>query len=451
VVNLLYAVEREIDITRRDTLLAVTSIMFDIAALELLLPLISGATVVIAPREATSDATQLLNILRTKRISVLQATPVTWRMLLDAGFESSDQLKMLCGGEAWTRELADRLLSGGGRLWNMYGPTETTIWSSVNEVAKDDAPILIGPPLANSQFYVLDRNLQQVPAGSTGELFIGGDGVARGYHRQTEQTRERFLPDPFHPAPGARIYRTGDLVRLRTDGRMQYLGRTDQQIKLRGFRIEIEEVERAIVGLGGVDQATVQLKADSAGDQRLIAYLVAKDRGGLSSNDLRQALLQTLPDYMVPSHFQLIDKLPLTSNYKIDRNALPDPDWFTVIRRKEKVAPETATQRQMAMICQDVLGIQEVGIDESLIDLGADSLKMFQIKARANQHQLRVTMKQLIRLRTIASICEDIDKTAASAGCVHTPAPLTRGPRDMYRINAHRGQDAGMTMKHPAL
>jgi aryl carrier-like protein len=332
--------------------------------------------------------------------------------------------------------MADRLLSGAGRLWNMYGPTETTIWSSVNEITRNSGAITIGPPLANTQFYALDGNMQEVPTGSTGELFIGGDGVARGYHRQVEQTRARFLPDPFRPGTGSRLYRTGDLVRVREDGRLQYLGRADQQIKLRGFRIEIEEIERVIMDVEGVDQAVVQLRTDPSADQRLVAYLTTKENVRLESGKLREALLRRLPEYMVPLHFQLMNALPVTTNQKCDRRMLPEPDWSNVARPRNHVAPETARQKQMVAIWEEVLGIEGIGINDSLIDLGADSLKMFQISARANRNQIRVTTKQLIKLRTIASICEDVERTAEVTTNPNNAAPITRVPRDPYRVSA---------------
>lgn len=434
VLNLLYAVEAEIGINSGDRLLAITTLTFDIAVLELLLPLMSGATLIIGERDDAVDGMRLLEVLRAKNISVLQATPVTWRMLLNAGFDSSYRLKMLCGGEVWGREMADRLLSGGGRLWNMYGPTETTIWSAVNEVSRNSGPITIGPPLANTQFYVLDGNMQPVPPGSSGELFIGGDGVARGYHRQIELTEAKFLPDPFRHRMGARIYRTGDLVRLQNDGRLQYLRRADQQIKLRGFRVEIGEVEQAIMEFETIDQTAVLLKTDSAGDQRLVAYLTMRNGEKPESDKLREALLLRLPEYMMPSHFHFLARFPLTSSRKIDRHRLPEPDWSRVLRSNSYLAPSTPRQKQMATIWADVLGIRDIGINDSLIELGADSLKMFQISARANHSHLRVTTKQLMQLRTIACVCEDIEKVETSMSLAGNPV-VTRVPRDKYRIS----------------
>jgi amino acid adenylation domain-containing protein len=436
VLNLLHAVETEVGIKSGDRLLAITTVTFDIAVLELLLPLMSGATLVIGEQDDAVDGVRLLEVLRMKSINVMQATPVTWRMLLSAGFVSSYGFKMLCGGEAWGREMANRLLLGGGRLWNMYGPTETTIWSSVNEVPRDSSSITIGPPLANTQFYVLDGNMQPVPVGSSGELFVGGDGVARGYHHQIELTNTKFLPDPFRHEMGGRIYRTGDLVRLQDDGRLQYLRRADQQIKLRGFRIEIGEIEHAIMALETIEQAAVLLKTDLSGDQRLVAYLTARVGDELESNQLRAALRLRLPEYMIPSHFHLLPEFPLTPNRKIDRKRLPEPNWPTMLRSDSYVAPSTPKQKQMAVIWADVLGIRNIGVNDSLIELGADSLKMFQISARAIRCQLPVTVKQLMQLRTIACICDDIEKSLTSMSTA-SDLVVTRAPREPYRIGTH--------------
>ena len=245
VVNFLASMQRQPGMRSGDRLLAVTTLSFDIAGLEILLPLVSGARVVIAPRESTMDGTLLAELIRDSGANVLQATPSTWRLLLEAGWKPQPHFKMLCGGEALPRDLADQLLHTEGELWNMYGPTETTIWSAVSPVNEGPAPVRIGPPIANTQFYVLDRHAQTTPLGIPGELYIGGDGVARGYFQRVELTRERFLADPFRS--GNRMYRTGDLVRALPDGSLEFLGRLDNQVKIRGFRIELGEIETVLL------------------------------------------------------------------------------------------------------------------------------------------------------------------------------------------------------------
>jgi amino acid adenylation domain-containing protein len=235
VVNLLVDVQRRIHMGPKDRLLAVTTLAFDISVLELLLPLISGGTVVIATQDDAADGLRLAELLVDSQITVLQATPFAWRMLLDVGFELPPGFKMLCGGEAWTPVMADKLLATGGRLWNMYGPTETTVWSSVTEMQRGEARITIGPPIANTRFYVLDERLEPLPPGVSGELFIAGLGLARGYFKRDDLTIEKFLPDPF--VEDQRMYRTGDEVRQLPDGKIEFVGRLDHQVKLRGFRM----------------------------------------------------------------------------------------------------------------------------------------------------------------------------------------------------------------------
>ena len=260
--------------TAQDSIVAVTTICFDIAALELFLPLTVGARVVIADEEETKDG-QLAAVAAEARRSarVLQATPATWELLIEAGWRGEPQLRMLCGGEALPRHLADRLLDRSPELWNMYGPTETTIWSSARRITRGDGPILIGPPIANTQFYVVDRNDALVPQGGVGELLIGGDGVAAGYWDMPALTRERFPADWFRGAPGAKLYRTGDLVRMRGTANFEYLGRADQQIKLRGFRIELGEIEAVLLRHDFVRHAIAIAGKSASGESAIFAYV----------------------------------------------------------------------------------------------------------------------------------------------------------------------------------
>ena len=431
VVNLLYAAAKEIDFHAGDRLLAVTTLTFDIAALELLLPLAFGGTTVIARHQDSADGVHLLSLLKASQCNILQATPITWRMLLDSGFTSWPGFKMLCGGESWTRDLANRLLSGGGRLWNMYGPTETTIWSSISEVLPGDAPILIGRPIANTQFYVLDEQMQPVPPGVAGELYIGGDGLARGYYNNPEVTAVRFPRNPFAGDPHVRIYKTGDLVRQSIDGGIEFLRRTDHQIKLRGFRIELGEVERAIASCVSSQQVAVMLRTTPSGDPTLVAYLIPQDPSEFDAEALRAALFLRLPEYMVPTWFIPLPAFPLTANGKVDRKNLPLPEWQTVTRKSEIVAPSTPTQRLLAEIWSEVLGIQEIGIDDSLLALGADSLRIFQIASRCNRRGLPVTARQLMKLKTIRAIESELE-TAPSSGNLAGMGPIRKAPRNQY-------------------
>ena len=296
-VNLLCSVADRPGIGGTDTLLAITTIAFDIAALELFAPLLAGGTVAIARREDVLDGNRLLAAVARSEATILQATPASWRLLLEAGFRSRPGFKMMCGGEALPRDLADRLLDGGGALWNMYGPTETTIWSSCGEVTAGDDPITIGRPIVNTQLHVLDRYDQPVPFGLSGELHIGGDGVAKGYFRQEVLTAEKFIPDPFKLSD--RLYRTGDIARRLPSGEIQLLGRADTQIKLRGFRIELEEIEAVLSRRVGL--AAVALREDTANKPILVGYLAGAPTTASSDEVVRSSLAEDLPDYMIPS------------------------------------------------------------------------------------------------------------------------------------------------------
>ena len=291
VVNLLTDTAQRLEMKPEDRLLAVTTLSFDIAVLEMLLPLLSGGTVLIAHRDDVADGAQLKELLQATRATVLQATPVTWRMLLEQGFQAAPGFKMLCGGEAWTAAMGDQLLEHGSRLWNMYGPTETTVWSSITEVKRGAGRMTIGPPIANTRFYVLDTQFQLVAPGVSGELYIAGDGVARGYFERPELTAEKFLADPF--VPGERMYRTGDEVRQLPDGRIEFLGRLDHQIKLRGFRIELGDVETAIRALPGVRDAVAMLRPDASGEAILVGYYTGAESS--TPAELKRALGGQLP------------------------------------------------------------------------------------------------------------------------------------------------------------
>ncbi len=282
VVNFLTSMRQTPGLQSSDVLLAVTTISFDIAVLELFLPLTVGASVVLVTREVASDASQLMKVFSSSEATVMQATPATWRMLISAGWQGSSTLKILCGGEAMSRDLADQLLERSASVWNMYGPTETTIWSAVHQVEPGDTPVPIGRPIANTQIYLVDPELKRksdpiklVPIGEPGELLIGGVGLARGYLNRPEQTDERFIPDPFSNEPGVRLYRTGDLARYLADGNIEFIGRIDNQVKIRGFRIELGEIESALSQHPAVREAVVIAREDVPGDKRLVAYLVS--------------------------------------------------------------------------------------------------------------------------------------------------------------------------------
>ena len=385
--NFLLSMEKRPGLTAEDVLLSVTTLSFDIAGLELYLPLITGAKVVVLPREIAADGTYLLQALDHFRATVMQATPATWRMMIESGWTETPGLKMLCGGEALPRDLANQMLEHGSSLWNMYGPTETTIWSSTYEVKPGDEPIHLGYPIANTQFYILDERLQPTPIGVPGELHIGGDGVGRGYLNRDELTVERFIDNPFikivqtGSESEERIYKTGDLARYRGDGTIEFLGRTDFQVKVRGFRIELGDIESALDQHAQVRQAVVVAREDHPGDKRLVGYVIPEDGNTPSMGELRAFLRDRLPDYMVPASFVILDKLPLTPNGKVDRRALPKPENVSSETRIY-IAPRTPTEETVATIWTQVLKIEQVGAHDNFFELGGHSLLATQVVAR---------------------------------------------------------------------
>ena len=269
VVNFLHSMQHEPGLTAQDTLLAVTTISFDIAVLELYLPLITGARIVLVSRDVAADGSRLSKLMAASSATFMQATPATWQLLLAVGWRGDRTLKILCGGEAMTRNLANQLLNRCASLWNMYGPTETTVWSAVHQVEPDNESVPIGHPIANTQIYLIDPQLkrkddplQLVPIGQPGEVYIGGDGLARGYLNRAEMTQERFISDPFSDKPNARLYRTGDLARCLPDGTIQFIGRVDHQVKIRGYRIELGDIEAALSQCPGVKEAAVVARED---------------------------------------------------------------------------------------------------------------------------------------------------------------------------------------------
>jgi amino acid adenylation domain-containing protein len=320
--NFLCSMVREPGLQATDVLLAVTTLGFDIAGLELFLPLITGARIELTSNETALDGAALGRAISTSGATVMQATPATWRMLFESGWKGDRGLKALCGGEAMDRNLAARLVSACGSVWNMYGPTETTIWSSVARIESEE--VTIGRPIANTKVYVLDGHREPMPRGVVGELWIGGEGVARGYLNRPELTAERFVRDPFHE--GAWMYRTGDLARHLPDGRLECLGRVDNQVKIRGYRIELEEIEAALSSHASVRDCVVAARKEHTDDVRLVAYVVPTNSHRPAIEDLRTYLKTVLPDYMIPSAFAFLDAIPLTPNAKVDRNALPIPE-----------------------------------------------------------------------------------------------------------------------------
>jgi amino acid adenylation domain-containing protein len=413
-VNFLQSMQIRPGLASSDRLLALTPISFDIHGLEIFLPLITGARLILAPRVAAMDRDMLANMIAAHGVTTVQATPATWKLLVQAGWSPPRRLKLLCGGEALSLQLARALLATGSELWNMYGPTETTIWSCCHRILPEHGTISMGRGIGNTQLYVVDpRHLQLVPAGVPGELLIGGDGVARGYFDRPDLTAERFIANPFRDVPGhagsARVYRTGDLVRWLADGTLEYLGRSDHQVKIRGFRIEPGEIEAALSRVPQVRDALVLVREDHAGDQRLVAYLIAHDGQVVpDAAALRTHLMRNLPDYMVPAHFIELDSLPLTPNGKIDRKRLPAPD----ATRSDAgfAAPRTLTETALARIWTDVLKLDRVGIHDNFFELGGHSLlAMSAVEAIRREFGRSVAFQQIFETPAIADFARYLD------------------------------------------
>jgi amino acid adenylation domain-containing protein len=411
VVNFLNSMRGRPGLNREQVLLAVTTLSFDIAGLELFLPLTVGARVVMASRDEAADGARLAAKITNSGVTVMQATPTTWQLLLEAGWPGNPQLKILCGGEALPRELANQLLERGGELWNLYGPTETTIWSAAGRAELGDGPVSIGRPIANTQMYILDRHRQPVAVGVPGELFIGGDGLAHGYLNRPELTREKFVSHPFSDERDARLYRTGDLARWWPDGRIECLGRLDHQVKLRGFRIELGEIEAALSKQPAVRQCVAAVRGQASKDKRLVAYVVPVPDKTPTTAELRRWSQEKLPDYMVPSVFVFLKTFPLTPNGKVDRKALPEPDSVRPDLETPYVPPRSDLEETTAAIWRELLRVERVGLYDNFFDLGGHSLLAVQVQARLREAlNLDLPIIKLFQYPTINSLTQFLSR-----------------------------------------
>lgn len=385
-----------------DRLLAVTTVCFDIAGLELYLPLITGGQLELVSEAVAADGHALRERMERGRPTVMQATPATWRMLIAAGWAGNPELRVLCGGEALPADLAEDLLARAGAVWNLYGPTETTIWSTVSRVRAGE-PVAIGRPIGNTRCYVLDRWGQPTPPLVPGELHLGGDGVADGYVGQPELTARKFVDDPF--GGRGRLYRTGDLARYLPDGRLEYLNRIDNQVKLRGFRIELGEIEATLRRHPDVAQAVALVREDRPGDVRLVAYLVPAVTSVPATAALRAHLARELPDYMVPAAFVPVTRIPLTPNGKLDRAALPAPAG----RTDPPAGPPPAGRRELAIasVWRAVLRVDRIGVDDNFFDLGGNSLLLSSVVERLRTELgVALTTLDMFRCPTVRTMTE---------------------------------------------
>lgn len=409
-VNFILSMQEKPGINSKDVLLAVTTLSFDIAGLELFLPLSVGAKVIIASQDSVVDGRKLKEIMASHKVSIMQATPATWVLLLDAGWSGNKDLKILCGGEALQRMLANQLLKRCGELWNMYGPTETTIWSTLHRVGAGTDMISIGRPIANTQAYILDEKLQAVPVGETGELHIGGEGLAVGYHGRPDLTQEKFIKNPFGEG---RIYKTGDVARCRSDGTLDCLGRLDHQVKIRGFRIELGEIEQAIAHSQAVKKVIVVAREDGLGGKRLAAYLVAHENKQIEISELRKLVSERLPSYMIPSAYVILKEMPLTQNGKVDRKLFPEPNWAEANQDAAQTYenPVGETEIKLSKIWHKVLNNKKVGRKDNFFSSGGNSITLARVSHGISEvFDIQIPVTVLYLKPTIAEMAVLIDQ-----------------------------------------
>ncbi len=405
--NFLWSMCRRPGIMEEDILLAVTPISFDIAALELFLPLMVGATIVIAGKEITTNPIMISEAIKSHHVNIMQATPATWQLLIDAGWKGNDELKALCGGETLTRKLADQLLDRVGSLWNMYGPTETTIWSSIKKIQKGNDPITIGQPIGNTQLYILDRYLQLVPIGVIGELYIGGKGLAQGYLNNDILTNKKFITNHLSYENGERLYRTGDEARYLPDHSIEILGRTDDQVKINGHRIELGEIESVLLQHPSVQEAIVVINMVNNCKKQIVAYYVLKQKAYSNEIELKKFIGKKLPVYMLPAFFVCMDRLPVTLNGKVDRKSLPKPE--SIHQPSGYEAPRSKEEKILVSIWQDILGVSQVSINDNFFDLGGASMQSLQIVAKANMYGLHISVENIFEYQTIAELVTSLN------------------------------------------
>jgi len=405
--NFLLSMKGRPGFSSEDVLLAVTTISFDISGLELYLPLVCGGRCVLASRHTVVDGRRLIELMNHSEATVMQATPATWRLLLESGWQGRKGLKALCGGEAMPREIPQKLLPMVTSLWNMYGPTETTIWSAVQQITSDQETITLGRPIANTQMYVLDKHLQPLPIGSMGDLYIGGDGLALGYHNRPDLTAEKFVANPFRNEPDARIYKTGDIARFRPNGEIEYLGRSDDQVKIRGFRIELGEIESVIREDPSVSDVRVIVREDRVGDRRLVAYVVPADESVFLLPRILEHARRKLPGYMIPE-FVKLNGLPLSASGKLDRAALPRPSQRPPRTEASAAEPQNQVERTLTKLWKDILGLEDVSPYDNFIDVGGHSLLAVQLVSRLQAELgVRITPREVAfqTLRQLATVC----------------------------------------------
>lgn len=446
--NLLFSFRDELLFSEIESLLAITTISFDIAGLELFLPLITGAKVVIASKEDAMDATRLMKFFSEKRITVFQATPATYKILQASGWKPPAIMKLLIGGEAVPADLAKYLSQYSRHVWNVYGPTETTIWSTIYKIPQAETGfeqneiVKIGKPIANTSLFILDDYLKQTPPGIEGEIYIGGDGLSSGYYNQPELTDERFIYTSINSDEVTRIYKTGDKGKFSADGNLEYSGRSDFQVKIRGYRIELGEIETVLRLHTNVTDTVAHVQEDTSGDKKLIAYFVSQKN--IEANELKELLREKLPEYMVPSFFVKLDALPMTPNGKINRKALPAPE----VTAKETKADDSgvlmqisSTEETLVDIWKEILSIDRVGIHDNFFELGGHSLigvRLFiEIEKKLG---VKLNLQSLFKAPTVSGLAALIDNEESAIEWQPVVALQPHGSRPpLFCIHMHNG------------
>ncbi|GAB2579028.1 amino acid adenylation domain-containing protein [Dyella jejuensis] len=413
--NFLTSMQRTPGIAKDDRLVAVTTLSFDIAFMELMLPLSVGAEVIIADRDDVRDGAALRRLVEQSDATMMQATPAGWRILIQAGWRGREGFRAVSGGEPLAIDLAEALLQRCAEVWNGYGPTETTVYSTYWRVSHPRAGIFIGRPIANTCIHILDERGAQCPLGVPGEIYIGGAGVTLGYLNRPELDAERFLPDPFAGQEHARMYRTGDRGRWLANGLLEHLGRLDFQVKVRGYRIELGEIESVLADLPGIERAAAMAREDRPGDVRLAAYVVLREHAAFDETALRDQLKQRLPDYMLPQHVIRLDAIPLLPNGKIDRKALPAPQVHSIASETSRIAPRNDGERRVAAAMESILSLPELDVRDDFFALGGHSLLAAQLTARLNREfGVTLSFRTLFDAPTIAELAAAIDTQLAS-------------------------------------
>ena len=429
--NFLTGMQRVPGIREDDRLVAVTTLSFDIAFMELMLPLSTGAEIVLADHDDVRDGASLRTLVESSKATMMQATPAGWRILLESGWKGHAGFRAVSGGEPLAVDLAEALLQRCGEVWNGYGPTETTVYSTYWRVSEPRNGIFIGQPVANTRVYILDELGTPCPLGVPGEMVIGGAGVALGYLNRPELDAERFLPDPFANEPNARMYRTGDRGRWLANGQLEHLGRLDFQVKVRGYRIELGEIESVLADVPQVARAVVMAREDRPGDVRLVAYVVARERTAPDEETLRSSLKDRLPDYMLPQHIMQLDAIPLLPNGKIDRKALPLPPVVSAAADGPRIAPRNDDERRVTGAMETILALPELDVRDDFFALGGHSLLAAQLTARLNREfGVNLSFRTLFDAPTIQALALAIGTLVASGTAPATQPIVARAEQD---------------------